>query len=74
MKKKLISLFLSICFLAGLLPSIATVAHAASDLPNVNGANGSELKPYIINEASDFTWIITNHATYSWMRKQRILI
>ena len=67
MKKKLISLFLSICFLAGLLPSIATVAHAASDLPNVNGANGSELKPYIINEASDFTWIITNHATYSWM-------
>ncbi len=35
-------------------------AYASGDLPNANGASGTEAKPYIINEASDFAWIIAN--------------
>jgi len=57
----------AILFCGGLLnqPSKEPVAYAASDLPNANGADGSQAKPYIINEASDFTWVLANSSARS---------
>ena len=43
----------------------ANVVYAAGDLPNANGANGTQTKPYIINETSDFTWVFENNIARS---------
>lgn len=48
---------LSVCLLTGLLPLSSVTAHAADNLPNANGANGSIDKPYIIDEAEDLVWL-----------------
>lgn len=66
MKKRAISILLTVCLLAGLLPAVTVTAHATGDLPDAHGETGSNDRPYIINEASDFSWITSNKKYYSY--------
>ena len=75
MKRKILSVFLALCLMLSLLPSIALTASAAdtwihptSDPGEFTVGDGSELNPYTISSAqalADLSWRVNNGNNYS---------